>query len=318
MTPTIAVAIPCYNEARTIRAVIEEFRACLPEASIHVIDNDSSDDTAQIARSAGANVLLVPARGKGEVVRVIFREIDADILIMVDGDQTYPAERARDLLQPIVEGRAEMVVGNRLELYAASSFRPLHRFGNRLVLRTINSLFNAKLSDVLSGYRAFSRRFVKTMPVLSRGFEIESEITLHALEHHIPVIEVPVAYAARPAGSESKLHTFSDGYRVLSTVVRLYKDYRPLRFYGIIGAVLLLAGVSIGIAAIREFFELGRVVGVARAVLSVSACVVGVVAVATGLILETVNRRARELYILFADQIIAASRRERHRREPSS
>ena len=302
--PTIAVGIPCYNEANTIGAVVAGLRRELPQAAIYVLDNASSDATAAVARSAGAAVLHVPARGKGEVVRAMFRDIDADILIMVDGDQTYPADRARDLLQPIAEGRADMVVGARVVEGSVAGFPRWHVFGNQLVLRSINALFGARLSDVLSGYRAFSRRFVRTMPVLSRGFEIETEITLHALEHRMPVLEVPIAYAARPAGSSSKLRTFRDGYRVLATIVRLYKDYRPLRFFGGIGAVLVVAGVFVGVAVIREFLEFGRVFGVARAALSVSACIVGVVAIATGLILETVNRRARELYFLLADQII--------------
>lgn len=312
--PRIAVAIPCHNEARTVGAVIAAFRECLPEASIHVLDNSSSDDTARIAREAGATVHPVPALGKGEVVRVMFREIDSDILIMVDGDQTYPPERARDLMQPIIDGRAEMVVGTRLGQPGAGSFRPWHVFGNKLVIRAINALFQARLSDALSGYRAFSRRFAKTMPVLSRGFEIETEITLHALEHGIAIVEVPVAYGARPTGSESKLRTFRDGYRVLATILRLYKDYRPLRFFGTAGALLGAAGVAVGVLVVREFLELGQVVGVARAVLSVSACLVGMVAFATGLILETVNRRARELYVLVADQIIAAGAAERDSR----
>jgi glycosyltransferase involved in cell wall biosynthesis len=316
MSPDLALAIPCFNEARTIRAVIEEFRACLPEASIYVFDNDSTDASAEIARAAGARVVLVPVRGKGAVIRAMFREIDADVLLMVDGDQTYPAERARDLLRPIAEGRAEMVVGSRLGLHGPGSFRRLHLFGNRLVLMTINSLFGAKLTDVLSGYRAFSRRFFKTVPALSRGFEIETEITLHALDHHVPVVEVPVAYRARPAGSESKLRTIRDGYRVLWAILRLYKDYRPLSFFGFAGAMLLLAGGLLGVAVVREFLELGRVAGVARAALAVSACLAGMVAVATGLILETVNRRARELYVLLADQLIAPSRAQRRRQEP--
>lgn len=302
---TIAVVIPCHNEALTIGAVVEGFRKSLPEASIHVFDNGSSDGTADVARAAGAEVHLVPTRGKGEAVRAMFRDVDADVFVMVDGDLTYPAERARDLVRPIIEGRADMVVATRLQQHDSSSFRPLHVLGNRIVLKCINVLFDAQLSDVLSGYRAFSRRFVKTVPVLSRGFEIETEITLHALEQRMPVLEMPVAYGARPQGSESKLHTFSDGYRVLATIIRLYKDYHPGRFFGLPGAVLLLIGIGIGIAVIREFLELGQVVGVARAVLAVFSCLIGIVAIATALILETVNRRAREIYVLVVDHLIA-------------
>lgn len=316
--PTIAVAIPCRNEAPTIRAVIEAFRRSLPESSIHVLDNGSSDETAAIARQCGAMVHPVPSPGKGETVRVMFREIDADVLIMVDGDLTYPPDRARDLIAPLVDGRAEMVVATRLLQHEVASFRPGHRFGNKLVIRAINALFGARLTDALSGYRAFSRRFVKTMPVLSHGFEIEIEITLHALNHFIPIVEVPVAYGTRPQGSESKLRTIRDGTRVLATILRLFKDYRPLQFFGVIGIVLVVASAIVGVAVVREFMELGHVVGVARAVLAVSAGLVGVVALATGLILETMNRRAREFYVLLADQIIAPSSSRRDSIGPST
>lgn len=307
--PTVAIVIPCYNEALTIGAVVEGFRRSLPEASIYVFDNSSSDRTAEIARAAGATVRPVPTRGKGEVVRAMFRDVDADVFIMVDGDQTYPPERARDLIQPVLEGRADMVVATRLEQHNSAGFRPFHVLGNTMVLRLINALFDVQLSDVLSGYRAFSRRFVKTMPVLSRGFEIESEITLHALEHRIPVLEIPIAYGVRPQGSESKLQTVRDGLRVVATIIRLYKDYRPLRFFGLPGAVLLIVGIAIGFVVVDEFLELGKVVGVARAVFAVFSCLVGMLAIATALVLETVNRRARELYLLVADQVI--SRRDR-------
>ena len=307
--PTVAIVIPCYNEALTIGAVVEGFRRSLPEASIYVFDNSSSDRTAEIARAAGATVRPVPARGKGEVVRAMFRDVDADVFIMVDGDQTYPPERARDLIQPVLEGRADMVVATRLEQHNSAGFRPFHVLGNTMVLRLINALFDVQFSDVLSGYRAFSRRFVKTMPVLSRGFEIESEITLHALEHRIPVLEIPIAYGVRPQGSESKLQTVRDGLRVVATIIRLYKDYRPLRFFGLPGAVLLIVGIAIGFVVVDEFLELGKVVGVARAVFAVFSCLVGMLAIATALVLETVNRRARELYLLVADQVI--SRRDR-------
>jgi glycosyltransferase involved in cell wall biosynthesis len=309
MPPAISVVIPCYNEALTIGAVVEGFRKHLPEASIYVFDNSSSDTTAEIARAAGAEVRRVPTRGKGEVVRAMFREVDADVFVMVDGDQTYPPERVRDLIQPIIEGSADMVVATRLEKHNPAGFRPFHVLGNRMVLKLINSLFDVQFSDVLSGYRAFSRRFVKTMPVLSRGFEIESEITLHALEHRVPVLEIPIAYGARPHGSESKLQTFRDGCRVIGTIIRLYKDYRPLRFFGWPGLILLGIGVAIGIVVIHEFLELGRVAGVARAVLAVFSCLLGMLAIATALVLETVNRRAREIYLLVADHVISRDRR---------
>jgi glycosyltransferase involved in cell wall biosynthesis len=303
----IAIIIPCYNEAVTIAKVIRDFRASIPEADIHVFDNLSADGTGDTARAAGAIVHLVPVQGKGAVVRQMFRDIECDIGVMVDGDDTYPAARIRDVMQPVVEGRADMVVGTRLQQHADASFRPLHVFGNQLVLQSINVLFNARFSDVLSGYRAFSWRFMKTTPVLSKGFEIETEITLHALEHHMPVVEVPVAYGVRPEGSESKLHTFRDGYRVLKTILHLYKDYRPLLFFGAIGAVLAAVSIVLGVVIVDEFMSKGRA-GPSRAVLAVALGLVGMLSFATGLVLDTVNRRSRELMVLIADQLVQRKR----------
>lgn len=303
----LAVLIPCYNEAITIGKVVADFKRAIPEAEIHVFDNLSKDDTGRIAREAGAIVHLVPVQGKGAVVRQMFREVDCDIGVMVDGDDTYPADRIRDVLQPVFEGRADMVVGTRLQEHETASFRPLHVFGNQLVLQSINVLFGARLTDVLSGYRAFSRRFMTTTPVLSKGFEIETEITLHALEHHMPVVEVPVAYGVRPEGSESKLHTFRDGYRVLKTILRLYKDYRPLLFFGAIGALLMLISAILGFVIVEEFMAKGSA-GPARAVLAVAVGLVGMLSFATGLVLDTVNRRSRELMVLIADQVVAGYR----------
>jgi glycosyltransferase involved in cell wall biosynthesis len=298
----IVVAVPCYNEAATIGKVIADFRRALPESEIHVFDNSSADGTAEAAVRAGAVVHYVARRGKGEVVRAIFREIDADVLLMVDGDDTYPADRARALVDPVARGRADMVVATRRG--EEHAFRPMHVFGNRLVARAINALFDTRLSDVLTGYRAFSRRFVKTMPVLSRGFEIETEITLHALEHGHPISEVEMPYRARPAGSVSKLSTLQDGRRVLTLLLRLYKDYRPMTFFGLPGLLALALGVVAGTLVIGEFVESGRVTGIARAVFSVACCLIGIVSLATGLILDTVNRRARELYVLLADHVL--------------
>ncbi len=305
----VAVAIPCYNEALTVAKVVEDFRRALPRAAIHVFDNNSSDGTGAAATGAGAIVHFVPSRGKGEAVRAIFRELDADVIVMVDGDTTYDAGRVRELIAPILACEAEMAVATRLQGAGPETFRPLHVFGNQLVLHSINTLFGTGLTDVLSGYRAFSRRFVKTTPVLSRGFEVETEITLHALEHRQPIVEVPLPYGARPEGSASKLDTLQDGRRVLTTLFRLYKDYRPLMFFGLPGAVLLAAGILAGALVVGEFIDAGRVVGIARAVFAVSCCLLGTAAIATGLILDTVNRRARELYVLLADHVVDLRRR---------
>lgn len=312
-TVEIVVAIPCYNEAVTIAGVVEDFRRALPDARIHVFDNNSTDGTGDIAARAGATVHFVPGVGKGEVVRAIFRELDADVFVMVDGDSTYPASRVGELIAPVIEGRAEMAVATRFQEHAGASFRAFHVFGNKLVLRCINFLFGTHLSDVLSGFRAFSRRFAKTVPILSRGFEIETEITLHALEYRQPIVEVPLPYGERPKGSVSKLSTVHDGRRVLATLFGLYKDYRPLAFFGVPGAALLVAGILAGVPVVGEFVDLGRVQGIARAVFAVACCMLGTVSLATGLILDTVNRRARELYIMLADHVIEPRSRLRIR-----
>ena len=305
----IAILIPCYNEAITIGKVVNDFRREIPEAEIHVFDNNSNDNTSDVALEAGAIVHLVKIQGKGSVVRQMFRAVDADIGVMVDGDDTYPANRVRAIIEPVLNGSAEMTVGTRLQEHEDASFRPLHVFGNQLVLRSINSLFGAKLNDVLSGYRAFSKRFMNTTPILSRGFEIETELTLHALENQLPLVEVPVAYGVRPEGSESKLHTFRDGYRVLKNILRMYKDYRPLMFFSLIGSVLLAGSLFIGAIIINEWLT-NQSVAPARAVLATGMGLVGIFSVATGLILDTVNRRSRELMVLITDQLIEKQNRQ--------
>ncbi len=311
----IAVLVPCYNEAVTVAKVVADFKRVLPDAEVHVFDNLSTDGSGRIAEAAGAIVHLVPVQGKGAVVRQIFREVDCDIGILVDGDDTYPADRVHELIEPVLAGRADMVVATRLQTHDLASFPKLHVVGNRLILNSINVLFGSRFSDSLSGYRAFSRRFMTTTPVLSDGFEIETEITLHALQHNLPVVEVPVPDRARPQGSESKLHTFRDGWRVASTIIRLYKDYRPLLFFGTLSAVMLAVSALLGFVILDEFLETGRA-GPARAILAVALGMIGMLSLATGLVLDTVNRRARELLILMSDQVI--SRSGRRARPPST
>lgn len=291
----IAVLIPCHNEAITIAKVVADFRAAVPEAEIHVFDNASTDETAREASCAGAKVHRVPAKGKGHVVRAMFRDVDADVLLMVDGDDTYAARLARVLLEPVLQGEADMVVGSRMEHHSHTAFRPLHGFGNRLVRAVLSRLFGVRLSDVLSGYRAFSRRFVRSMPVLSQGFEIETELTVFALAHGLVLREVPVPYGERPPGSVSKLHTYRDGYRVLRTILFLYKDFRPLLFFGVIAALAIAAGFGFGSIVIAEFAATGRVTHPSTAVLAAAAVLSGMLAFATGLILDTVNRRSMEI-----------------------
>ncbi len=301
---SIAVVVPCHNEAITIAKVVTDFRRALPEAVIVVFDNASTDDTAAVARAAGAEVRHVAAKGKGHVVRSMFRDVQADVLLMVDGDDTYPAEHARTLLAPVLSGQADLVVGTRLETFEHSAFRRFHGLGNRLVRGVLSRLFGVRIADVLSGYRAFNARFVRSMPVLSQGFEIETEMTVFALAHGFVLREITVPYGARPEGSHSKLHTFRDGYRVLRTILFLYKDYRPLPFFGAIALACLLAGLGFGALVVAEFARSGAVTHPSTAVLAVALVISALLALATGLILDTVNRRSAELLRLLTDQVV--------------
>jgi glycosyltransferase involved in cell wall biosynthesis len=300
----IAVLIPCHNEAQTIAKVVSDFRRALPEAELWVFDNASTDRTGDIALEAGANVRRVLAKGKGRVVRAMFRDVDADVFLMVDGDDTYPADAARGLLEDIVKGRADMVVGTRLESHDTASFRRFHGFGNRLVRSAIGFLFGHPVRDVLSGYRAFSRRFVKTMPVLSGGFEIETEMTVFALANGFTLAERTVEYGTRPDGSHSKLNTYRDGLRVLKTIFFLFKDLRPLLFFGVLASLSTLTGLGFGAIVIREFTRTGLVTHPSTAVLAVACVLIGVVSMATGLILDTMNRRSNEILRLISDQLL--------------
>ena len=300
----VAILIPCFNEATTIAKVVGDFRAALPQAEVWVFDNASTDDTAQVARAAGAQVRRVPAKGKGNVVRAMFRDVEADAYLMVDGDDTYPAGAAAALLEEVRQGRADMVVGTRLEDFQHASFRRFHGIGNQLVRRCVAMLFGSPVRDVLSGYRAFSRRFVKSMPVLSHGFEIETEMTVFALSSGFVLAERPIAYGVRPDGSQSKLSTYRDGVRVLRTLLFLFKDMRPLLFFGGVAALMVLAGLGFGSVVIAEFSRTGLVTHPSTAVLAVALTLVGIVSLATGLILDTVNRRANEIQRLITDQLV--------------
>ena len=240
----IAVLIPCYNEAATIEKVVRDFRAALPEAVVYVYDNNSTDGTGDLARAAGAVVRRERRQGKGNVIRTMFRDIEAQCYVIVDGDDTYPAESAREMADAVLLEGADMVVGDRLSsTYFTQNKRPFHNAGNVLVRRLVNQFFRGNIVDIMTGYRAFSRLFVKSFPVLSKGFEIETEMSIHALDKNLRLVNVPVDYRDRPAGSQSKLNTYSDGFRVLMTIARLFRVYCPLRFFGLLA--LLLAAVSI-------------------------------------------------------------------------
>lgn len=256
----IAVMIPCYNEAKTVEKVVADFRRVLPEAVIYVYDNNSTDGTAELAAAAGAVVRHEYAQGKGNVMRRMFREIDAECYLLVDGDDTYPAEAAPEMAAAVLEKQADMVVGDRLSsTYFTENKRPFHNFGNSLVRFSINRLFGSQIKDMMTGYRAFSYQFIKTYPVLSRGFEIETEMSIHAVQRNMRVENVIIEYRDRPEGSESKLNTYSDGFKVLRTILRLYRNYRPFSFFSVIAAVLAVISVLFMVPVLNTYFATGLV-----------------------------------------------------------
>ncbi len=301
----LAVLIPCYNEADTVGRVIDDFARVLPGAVVYVCDNNSTDATADTARAHGAAVLSERRQGKGYAVRRLFAEVQAEAYLMVDGDCTYPAEAAAALLAPILSGEADMVVGDRLAggQYARENKRPFHNMGNKLVKKLVNTLYHAGLSDIMSGYRAFSRKFVKTMPVMSPGFELETEITLHALDKRLAVVEIPVDYRDRPAGSLSKLNTVRDGFRVLRTIVTVFRDYKPLLFFSLLAALLTGLGLEIGVPVVVEYLKTGLVPRLPSAVLAVGLIITALLFLCCGLILDTIGRNNRKQYELISSMM---------------
>ena len=310
MDDKVAVLIPCYNEAITIAKVVDDFRRVLPDAAIYVYDNNSSDRTADIAREHGAVVVHEPRQGKGNVVRSMFRDIEADYYIMVDGDDTYPAEAAPKLLEPLVAGEADMTVGDRLSngTYGEENDRAFHGFGNDLVRWLIKRIYGFAFEDVMTGYRAFTRAFVKTMPVLSSGFQIETEISIHAVDKRWRIVDVPIDYRDRPEGSESKLSTFGDGAKVLMAIGALFKDYRPLAFFSWIALGFIALGLVVGIPVIVEFFATGLVPRLPSTVLAVALVFCGVLSLASGAILDTVAKADRRQWELMVYEAIAQDR----------
>jgi len=294
---SLAVLVPCFNEEAAIAKVIADFRAALPEAVIYVYDNNSTDRTAEVARAAGALVRRELHQGKGNVVRRMFADVDADVYVLVDGDATYDAPSARAMIARLREDRLDMVVAARLEKDAAA-YRPGHRAGNRLLTRFFASVFDATFSDILSGYRVFSRRFVKSFPVLSRGFEIETELAVHALELELPVAEMPTPYYARPQGSVSKLSTWRDGLRILGTILGLFRSERPLAFFSGIGIVLAIVSVVLAIPIFVTFFEQGIVPRIPTAILSTGLMLLAFLSLVAGLVLDTVTRGRREMKLI--------------------
>lgn len=300
MEKKITVIIPCYNEEITIKSVIDDFKHHLPEAKIVVYDNNSVDKTSQIAKGCGAEVRKELRQGKGNVIRTAFREIDSDIYIIVDGDSTYPAKHARELLKPILEGEADMVVGDRHSTgaYAKENKRLLHEFGNNLVMVLINKLFNSHLKDIMSGYRVMSRYFVKNIPITSSGFEIETEITLQALDKRFRIKEIPIEYKDRPEGSYSKLNTLKDGFRVLKTILWVFKDYKPLVFFSILSSLFFILGLCFGIAPVIEYMQFRYVYKVPSAILATGLMLISVISLFSGFILDSIVKFHKEQYEL--------------------
>ena len=291
----IAVLIPCYNESATIEKVVTDFKREIPEAVIYVYDNNSSDGTDEIARAAGAVVRYERHQGKGNVIRRMFRDIDALCYIMADGDDTYPASEAKEMARLVLEEQADMVVGDRLSsTYFTENKRPFHNFGNSLVRFSINHIFKTKNNDIMTGYRAMSYEFVKTFPVISKGFEIETEMSIHAAQKNLLVRNHVIEYKDRPEGSESKLNTFSDGFKVIATILKLFRTYKPLRFFSYIAAVLMIIGVGFLIPVINTYVKTGLVERFPTLIVCCFVILTSIIAFFSGLILETINWKNRQ------------------------
>ena len=297
---SIAVLVPCYNEAATIGKVVDDFYRELPTSKVYVYDNNSSDDTAEIARAHGAITRRETRQGKGNVVRQMIRDIDADVYLMVDGDDTYPAEAAESLIRPLLSGMADMTVGDRLSngSYGKENDRAFHGFGNNLVRGLIKLIYRFDFNDVMTGYRGFSRVFAKTMPVESPGFEIETELSIHAVDKRWRIVEVPIEYRDRPEGSVSKLNTFSDGMAVLRMIASLFKDYRPLALFTILACIFIALGLIVGVPIIIEFNHTGLVERFPSAMLALGLVGTGLLCEASGLVLDTTVKSSRKDYEL--------------------
>jgi glycosyltransferase involved in cell wall biosynthesis len=295
--PRVAVLVPCFNEEAAVAAVVSDFRAALPDADVYVYDNNSSDRTADVAREAGADVRVERRQGKGHVVRRMFADIDADVYVLVDGDATYDAASAPRMVEMLTNQHLDMVVGLRVD-QAEAAYRPGHRTGNWILTRFLSMIFGQAFKDVLSGYRVFSRRFVKSFPVLSDGFEIETELSVHALELAMPVAEVATPYYERPQGSFSKLNTWRDGFRILNTMMKLYRSEKPLRFFTTIGFCLIAISIGLAIPVFVTYLEQGIVPRLPTAVLSMGLMILAMLSMVSGLILDTVTRGRREIKLL--------------------
>lgn len=300
---SIAVLLPCYNEEVTIGKVVRDFKAALPDATVYVYDNNSTDRTAEIAAAEGAIVRKEPRQGKGNVIRAMFEDIDADVYVMADGDDTYPADAAPAMVAKVLDGY-DMVIGDRLSsTYFQENKRPFHNFGNRLVRGSINGLFNAHVTDIMTGYRAFSFTFVKTYPVLSRGFEVETEMTIHSLNNNLRLYEMPIQYRDRPEGSVSKLDTVGDGIRVMSTIFRMIREYKPLPFFGGLGLIIGIVGIVLCGTVTFEFAKTGVVTHFPTLIGAVMLVIAGLLLIIAGIILDVMAKNDRKTFVLDTNKI---------------
>lgn len=306
----IAVLIPCYNESKTIKKVINDYKSVLPEADIYVYDNNSNDKTDEIAKKAGAIVRYEYRQGKGNVIRTMFKEINADCYLMIDGDDTYPKENAKEMCDLVLSGKADMVIGDRLSsTYFTENKRLFHNLGNRIVRFLINKLFNNNIKDIMTGYRAFSYEFVKSFPVLSKGFEIETEMTIHAVDKNFKLKEIPVTYRDRPNGSVSKLNTYKDGFRVLKTIAMLFKEYKPSAFFNIISVICLVLSLILGVPVVGEYFETGLVPRFPTLIVSGIILLMALLFCITGIILQVIVKKHRQLYELYLTGVVSNERK---------
>ena len=304
MEGKIAVLIPCYNESKTIEKVVKDYKEALPEADIYVYDNNSKDGTDEIARNAGAIVRYETKQGKGNVIRTMFRDIDADCYLMIDGDDTYPAENAREMCEYVLKDNVDMVIGDRLSsTYFQENKRPFHNLGNKMVRGLINKIFKNNINDIMTGYRAFSYKFAKTFPVLSKGFEIETEMSIHAIDKNFTLKEIPVQYRDRPAGSVSKLNTYKDGARVLKTIATLFKEYKPSLFFNTISIFFYIIAILFAIPVFSEYFNTGLVPRFPTLIVACISLVIGLLLNVTSLILQVIVKKHRQLFELQLNQI---------------
>ena len=300
----IAVLIPCYNESQTIAKVVKDYKKALPEADIYVYDNNSSDHTDEIAKKAGAIVRYEHRQGKGNVIRSMFRDLDYDCYLMIDGDDTYPSENAREMCDLVLNGKADMVIGDKLSsTYFKENKRLFHGMGNVVVIWFINTIFKNNIKDIMTGYRAFSYDFVKGFPILSKGFEIETEMTIHAVDKNFKVVEIPVQYRDRPEGSVSKLNTISDGIKVLRTIGRLFEEYRPALFFNIMASIFLILFLIFFSPVLIEYFKTGVVPRFPTLIVSTLFGVIAILLWITGVILEIIAKKHKQLYELYMHQV---------------